>query len=88
MHPDRIAQRARALAGEVVDPARRRDAYRGGVEQQQIGMCADRDAAAIRDAVKAGLMACQAARAFREVEGAALAYPMAEEVKTEPASQR
>jgi hypothetical protein len=83
MHPDRVAQCAGAAAGQIVDPARRRNANRGGIEQQQIGMCADFDPAAIRDAVKAGLMACQAACAFREVEGAALAYPMSEKIETE-----
>ena len=54
-----------------------------GSEQQQIGMRADRDAAAIRDAVKPGLMARQTAHAFREVERAAFAHPMAKEIKPE-----
>jgi len=46
-------------------------------------MRADRDAAAIRDAVKPGLMARQTAHAFREVERAAFAHPMAKEIKPE-----
>jgi hypothetical protein len=63
------------------EPARRRDANRGGIEQQQIGMRADRDGAAIGDAVKPGLMARQTAHAFREVERAAFAHPIAKEIK-------
>src|ERR1700740_3680669 len=84
VHADRVAQRARAAAGQVVDPARRRNADRGGVEQQQISMSAEGDAAAVRDAVEPGLMACQPAHALRKVEGAALAHPMAEEIEAEP----
>ena len=84
MHAERVADRARAAAGQVVDPARRRDADRRGIEQQQIGTGADRDAAAVGDAVEPGLMAGQAAHAFRQVEGAALAHPMAEEIEPEP----
>ena len=84
VHADRVAHRARAAAGQVVDPARRRDADRGGIEQQQIGEGAGRDPAAIGDAVEPGLMAGQPAHAFRQIEGAALAHPMAEQVEPEP----
>ena len=63
-------------AGEIAD--RRR------IEQQQIGAGADRDAAAVGDAVEPGLVAGQPAHAFRQVEGAALAHPMAEEIEPEP----
>ena len=45
---------------------------------------ADRDAAAVGDAVEPGLMAGQAAHALDDVEGAALAHPMAEEIEPEP----
>src|SRR6516164_912293 len=84
VHADRVAQRARAAAGQVVDPARWRNADRGGVEQQQISMCAEGDAAAVRDAIEPGLMTCQPAHALRKVESAALAHPMAEEIEAEP----
>jgi hypothetical protein len=46
-------------------------------------MRADRDAAAIGDAVQPSLVARQAAHAFREVECAAFAHPMPHEIKTE-----
>ena len=46
-------------------------------------MRADRDAAAIGDAVQPGLVAGQPAHAFRQIERAALAHPMAEEIKPE-----
>src|SRR6516164_8899979 len=82
VHADRVAQGTRTAAGQVADPPRRRDADRGGIEQQQIGAGANRDAAAIRDAVQPGLMAGQSAHALGEVESAALVYPVAEEIKT------
>ena len=62
----------------------RRDADRRRIEQQQIGKGADRDPAAVGDAVEPGLMAGQAAHALGEVEDAALAHPMAEEIEPEP----
>jgi hypothetical protein len=50
VHADRIAQGARAAAGQIVDPARRRDPDSSGIEQQQIGTGANRSAAAVGDA--------------------------------------
>src|SRR6516165_49151 len=84
VHADRVAQRALAAAGQVVDPARRQNADRGGVEQQQISMSAAGDVPTVRDSVEPGLMACQPAHAFGKVESAALAYPMAEEIEAKP----
>src|SRR5499427_874167 len=84
VHADRVAQRAGATTGQVVDPARCRNADRGGVEQQQISMSAAGDAPTVRDAVEPGLMACQPAHAFRKVESAAVAQPMAEEIEAKP----
>src|SRR5712691_9322268 len=81
---ERVAQCARAATGEVIDPARGRDADGRGVEQQEVGMGADGDAAAVGDAVKPGLMAGKTAHPFGEVKGAALAHPMAEEIEPEP----
>src|SRR6266513_2821581 len=81
VHADRIAQRARAAAGQVVDPAWRRYADRCGIEQQQIGIGAPLNAAAVADAVKPGLMAGQPAHAFRDVERSALTHPMTKEIK-------
>ena len=57
------------------------DAHRRRIEQQQVGLGAERDAAAIPDAVEIGGMAGQAADAFDDVEVAALAHPMAEEMQ-------
>jgi len=47
-------------------------------------MCAEGDAAAVRDAVEPGLMARQPAHALRKVESAEHAHPMAEEIEAEP----
>src|SRR5438552_6611895 len=84
MHPDRVADRARAAARQVVDAARRRDVDRRGIKQQQIGTGPDRDAAAVGDAVEPGLMAGQAPHPFRQIEGPAFAHPMSEEIQPEP----
>src|SRR5579864_5983864 len=46
-------------------------------------MGANRDAAAVGDAIEPGLMAGQAAHPLDEVEGTALAHPMAEEIEPE-----
>jgi hypothetical protein len=58
---ERVADRAGAAAGQVVDAAGRRDADDRRVEQQQIGEGADLDPAAVGDAVETGLVAGQAA---------------------------
>ena len=84
MHADRIAQSSRTAAWQVANPARRRDAYRRRIEQQQIGASADRNAAAIGNSVKPGLMAGQPTYALDQIERAALAYPMTEEIEAEP----
>jgi hypothetical protein len=44
VHAYRVPDRARAAARQVIEPAQRRNANLGGIEQQQIGMRADRDA--------------------------------------------
>src|ERR1700722_1408079 len=84
VYANRIADRARSAAWQVVDPTGRRHADRHRIEQQQVRMGADSDFAAIGDAVKPGLVAGQPARAFNEVEGSPLAHPMAKEIKPEP----
>ena len=84
MHADRAAQRPRAPAGQVANPARRRDADCRWIEQQQIGAGTDRNAAAIGNAVKPGLMAGQPAHALDKIERAALAHPVTEEIEAEP----
>src|SRR5438067_11183466 len=84
VHAERIAEGTRPAAGQVIDSARCRDADGRGIEQQQIGTSADRDAAAVGDAIKPGLMAGQAARPFGEIERATLAHPIAEKVEPEP----
>ena len=60
-----------------------RDADRRGIEQQQVGLRADRDAAAVLDAVEIGRMAGQAADALDDVEVAALAHPARQEMQAE-----
>ena len=57
---ERIAGRAGTAAGQIADPAGRRDADGRRIEQQQIGEGADLDPAAVGDAVEAGLAAGQA----------------------------
>jgi len=84
MHPNRVTDRARATARQIADAARRRDANRRGVEQQQVGTGAASDPAAVRDAIEPGLMAGQAPHPFDQVEGAAFAHPMSQEVEPEP----
>src|SRR5271165_1770663 len=88
VNAQRVADGARSAARQVVDPARPRDADSGGIELQQVGAGARRDAAPGGDAVEPGLVAGQAPHAFGQVEGAALANPVPEEVEAEPGSHR
>src|SRR5467141_1941375 len=54
-----------------------------GIEQQQVGTGANRNAAPVGDAVKPGLMAGQPTHAFRDVERSTLTHPMTKEIKPE-----
>src|SRR5260370_122440 len=84
MHPDRVADRPWTAARQIIDPARRRDADRGRIEQQEVGAGADGDAAPVGNAIEPGLMAGQAAHPLYQIEGAAIAHPMSEEIEPEP----
>src|SRR5689334_10228527 len=80
----RVADGAPPAAGQVGDAARRRDADRRRIEEQEIGEGAGLDPPAPWNAVEVGLMAGQPADALDQVELAALANPAGEEVETEP----
>ena len=55
-----------------------------GSNSNRSAQAPDLDPAAIGDAVQPGLVAGQAPHALDDVEGAALAHPMAEEIEAEP----
>ena len=61
MHAGRTADGAPAAARQVGHPLGRADAHGGGIEQQEVGLRADREPATVRDAVEVDGMAGQAA---------------------------
>src|SRR3546814_7598133 len=77
----RISDWSSDVCSSDLDAARARLADRIGVEQQKVGGGADRDAAAVPDAVEAGRLAGELTDGLFEREGPALPYPMAEKLQ-------
>ena len=84
MDSGRMTDRAAAAAGQVGDALGGGDADRLRIEQQQIGVGTDGDAAAVDQAIEAGGMAGQPPDRLGQLEIAPLAHPMGQKMQAKP----